>query len=118
MILVPTAFPPEYGKVYLTISHPAPGAASITIGAYPNCNGTACEFATVDEGPGVLDKTGRHAVKLKDGNTAWFERHKCGANCAGSETLVFKRSGLLVTIGVKGGGMADTVRIANGLKAR
>jgi len=118
MILLPTAYPAYYGKAFLTISHPAPGATSITIGAVPNCDGTACSFATVDEGPGTLEKSGRHAVKLKDGTTAWYERHACGANCAGSETLVFRRSGLLITIGVKGGGVTDILRIANGLKAK
>ena len=91
---------------------------SIVIGAIPNCGGTACMFATVDEGPGTVDKTGRMPLKLKDGSTAWYESHKCGANCAGSETLVFKRSGLLVTIGIKGGGVAETLRIANGLRSK
>ena len=91
---------------------------SIVIGAYAGCAGTACTFATVDEGPGTVEKTGRKPVKLKDGSTAWYESHKCGANCAGSETLVFSRSGLLVTIGIKGGGVAETLRIANGLKAK
>ena len=91
---------------------------SIVIGAYAGCDGTACTFATVDEGPGTADKTGREPVKLKDGTTAWYESHKCGANCAGSATLLFKRSGLLVTIGVKAGTLPETLRIANGLKTK
>ena len=118
MIFLPTTYPADFGKPFLTITHPAPSMTSITIGAVQNCEGTACAYATVDEGPGTLDKSGRRAVKLSGGSTAWFEQHKCGANCAGSATLVLKRGDVLITIGVKGGTIADTVRIANGLRAK
>lgn len=91
---------------------------SATIGE-PDCHGsTACAFATVAGERGHLDKTGRRSVVLKNGTTAWFEEHRCGANCAGSATLVFERAGMLYTISVKAGTLSDTVTLANGLRPR
>lgn len=117
LILLPSAMPPDFGHVVLTIDK-TPTSYSAIISPVPNCNGgSACTYASVEgeDGP-PLDKRGRKAARLHNGTIAWFESHACGANCNGSATLVFKRNGSLYTVAVKAGTLPMAIVIANGLR--
>jgi len=117
-LLLPTAIPTAFGQTVLTVDR-SRGSYTATIGAVADCHAsTACTFATVDGEAGHVNRRGRRAVGLANGTTAWFEEHACGANCAGSATLVFQRAGSRYTIAVKAGTLAQTVQIANGLRAK
>jgi hypothetical protein len=116
MILFPTVIPHGF-PAYVTVDR-AGTAYNATIGG-PDCHqSTACAAAIVNGTPGHVDKSGRRAVRLKNGTIAWFEEHRCGANCADSATLIFEKAGMLYTVRVKGGTLAETVTIANGLRPR
>jgi hypothetical protein len=116
LILFPTVIPNGM-PAFVTVDRIGTSYTA-TIGG-PDCHqSTACASATVDGAPGHLDKNGRRPVRLKNGTTAWFEQHRCEANCEGSATLVFEKAGMLYTVGVKAGTLAETVIIANGLRLR
>jgi len=118
LLLLPTAAPPSFGVVYTTVDHLGENY-SATIGPIRECHNEAppCTFASVDgEVHKPLDKRGRRPVRLKNGTIAWFETHRCGANCAGSATLVFARGSALYTVAVKAGTLPITLQIANGLR--
>ena len=109
--------PPDFGHTVLTINK-TPTSYSAIISPVPNCNGgSACTYASIEGNEGMrVDKRGRKPTRLKDGTIAWFESHRCGANCNGSATLVFGRNGTLYTVAVKSGTLPMAVTIANGLR--
>ena len=117
LILLPTVVPSSFGHTVLTIDKSG-RSYSAFISPVADCHGgSACTLASVDgEQSSLLDKSGRHAARLKDGTIAWFESHRCGANCNGSATLVFKRGDAIYTIAVKAGTLPMTMVIANGLR--
>jgi len=117
-MLLPTTVPPDFGVTYTTVDRVGENY-SATIGPIRECHDEAppCTYASVDgEVHTPLDKHGRRPVRLKNGTIAWFESHRCGANCAGSATLVFARGGSLYTVSVKAGTLPMTVVIADGLR--
>ena len=118
LLLLPTVVPPEFGRTYTTVDRLGDNY-SATISPIRVCHDEAppCTFASVDgENRKALDTRGRRKVRLKNGTIGYFESHRCGANCAGSATLVFERGGNLYTVAVKAGTLRDTVQIADGLR--
>ena len=116
--LLPTVVPPKWSTVYTTVDHLGDNY-SVTIGPLRECHDEAppCTYASVDgEVHKLLDTHGRRKVRLKNGTIAWYEDHRCYANCAASATLVFARGGNLYTVSVKAGTLPDTLTIANGLR--
>lgn len=117
-MLLPTIVPPDFGHTYTTVDK-AGENYSATIGPIRECHDEAppCTYASVDgEVHTPLDTRGRRKVRLANGTIAWFEEHRCAANCAASATLVFARGGNLYRVAVKAGTLAQTVQIANGLR--
>ena len=118
LLLLPTAAPPSFGVVYTTVDHLGENY-SATMSPIRVCHDEAppCTYASVDgEVHTPLDTRGRRKVRLSNGTIAWFEEHRCAANCAASATLVFALRGDLYTVKVKAGTLAQTVQIANGLR--
>ena len=89
----------------------------IDMGYAPDCRGGgACRLGTVTGGPEVDTPTifdyphGQH-VRLRNGGLALYFPYTCGASC-GDSVLVFKVDGVVYTVSVKAGTLAEVQSMA------
>lgn len=117
IILTPMALPEPGLYQNVSTRDAAPGGYVDEIGYVPNCEGTACEYGTIEGRPGVHLPIGGRTVMIA-GRKNIVVTHPCGANCGGSFATMFVANGATYTITIKGGRVADAEKVERALKPR
>jgi len=90
----------------------------VDIGYTPHCDGVdACRLGSITGGaelnaPTVFDYPRAHHVRLHSGKQALYFPFTCGASC-GDSVLAFQMDGIVYTVTVHGGSLAEVLNMAN-----
>jgi hypothetical protein len=119
IVLVPTALPPDFGRVYQSYfsgtPYAEPGGYLVVLGAVPACDGaTACAYGTIEGRPGLHLPAGK--IVMIAGRRNVVDEHPCGANCAGSFTATFLANGATYIVSLKAGTLKEAAIIEGGLR--
>jgi len=103
--------------IYASVDDQGRYSYLIDLGYTSDCRGGgACRLGTVTGGPEVdtptiFDYPNGHHVRLRDGALALYFPYTCGASC-GDSVLVFEVQGVVYTVSVKAGTLAEVRSMA------
>lgn len=119
-VLLPTRIARQTAKglpLYASVDDKGRYSYLIDLGYTSDCHGGgACRLGTVTGGPEVdtptvFDYPNGHHVRLRNGSLALYFPYTCGASC-GDSVLVFEVQGVVYTVGVKAGTLAEVQSMA------